>query len=86
MTWRAIGTAPTDGSHFLAWCVDTVDEYDEDDRIVAKGQREAYAVVAYHIDFLGGFVRFPWSGSVVRNREYLYWRPLPEPPPGEVAA
>ena len=80
--WRTIATAPKDGTRFLAWCVDTVDEVDEDNRVIAEDQREAYCCVAYQVDWLGGIVQFPWTGSIVRNRQYTHWMPLP-PPPGE---
>jgi hypothetical protein len=78
--WQPIETAPKDGSHFLAWCVDTVSEFDEDDTLIAKDVPEAYAVVAYQIEWLGGIVQFPWTGSIVRNRIFTHWMPLPEPP------
>lgn len=77
--WMPIETAPTDGSHFLAWCIDIVDEYDED-RLIATGVREEYACVAYCIDWLGSFVQFPWTGSIVRNRKFTAWQPLPASP------
>lgn len=82
MDWKPIETAPLDGSHFLAWCVDTVDEYDEDNRLIARGVKEAYAVVAYYftLGFGGEFVQFPWTGSFVQNRRFTHWQPLPAPP------
>lgn len=79
--WQPIETAPRDGSHFLAWCVDIVDELDEDDRVIVKGAREAYAVVAYQIEWLDGIVQFPWTGSIVLNRQFTHWMPLPACPP-----
>lgn len=84
--WLPIQSAPKDGSHFLAWCIDTVTEYDEDNRVIAKDVREEYACVAYQIEWLGGIVQFPWTGSIVRNREYTHWQPLPKAPAGAAIA
>lgn len=79
--WLPIESAPKDGTHFIAWCIDTVDEYHEDEETPRRrGVREEYACVAYSIDWLGGIVQFPWTGSIVRNREYTRWQPLPKPP------
>lgn len=76
--WRSIETAPKDGSHFLAWCVDTVDELDEDDCVIVRGKKEAYAVVAYYV--FGAFVQMPWNGGIVQNRQWTHWMPLPKGP------
>jgi hypothetical protein len=75
--WQPIETAPEDGHHYLAWCVDTVDEYDED-RLIAKGVKEEYACVAYYL--WGNIVQFPFTGGIVRNRRFTHWMPLPMPP------
>lgn len=77
--WMPIETAPKDGTHFNAWCVDTVDEYDED-TLIAKGVQEAYVCVAYQIKWLAGIVQFPWTGGLVQNRKFTHWQPLPKPP------
>ena len=78
--WRPIETAPKTGDHFLAYCIDTVDEHDEDDRLIAKGKKERSIVVAYQIEWLGGIVQYPWNGGVPTNRRYTHWMPLPAPP------
>lgn len=78
--WRPIETAPKDGTPFLATVVDTVDEYDEDDRLIAKGKREVGVWVAQQIEFLGAPVVIPWTGSIVQNRKFTHWMPLPKPP------
>jgi hypothetical protein len=78
--WKPIGTAPKDGTPFLAVIVDLVDEYDEDERLVAQGKREVHVGVAQQIDFMGGPVEIPWSGSIVQGRKFTHWMPLPEPP------
>lgn len=80
MTWQPIETCPKDGTPFLAVVVDTVDEYDEDDHLIAKGKREVGVWVAQQIEFLGGPVVIPWSGSIVQNRKFTHWQPLPAAP------
>lgn len=75
--WLPIESAPKDGHHFLAYCEDTVDEYDED-RLLRRGVKERYTVVAYWL--WGQFVQFPFTGSIVQNRVFTHWRPLPAPP------
>lgn len=75
--WRDISTCPKDGSHFLARQVVIADEYDEDDRIIRKGVREEFTVVAYWV--FGGVVQFPWNGGMPSNVTYILWRPLPSP-------
>ena len=82
--WQPIETAPRDGTHFLAVCVDLVDEYDERNRILERGKREEYLCVAYHIDWLGGTVQFPFNGGIVQNRRFTHWMPLPAPPKQEL--
>jgi hypothetical protein len=61
---RASGTrfAPRDGTHFLAWGVLIMDEYDEDDRLVAKGKREECAYIAYGFEPFSRFhgISVPW--------------------------
>ena len=78
MEWQPIETAPNDGSRFLAWCVQTADEYDEEDFLVAENVREEFAVVAYFV--FGGIVQFPWNGGVPVNLRFTHWQPLPEGP------
>ena len=75
--WQPIETAPKDGTHFLAWCIDFVDEYDED-RLIKKGVREEYAVIAYKL--WASIVQFPFTGGIVRNRRFTHWMPLPAGP------
>lgn len=75
--WRTIASAPRDGSHFLAWCELTAEEFDEDDCKI-KDVTERYAVVAYFI--FGSFVESPWRGSFPQNLKFTHWQPLPEGP------
>jgi hypothetical protein len=75
--WQPIETAPRDGTHFLAWCELTADEYDEDE-LIARGVVEQYAVVASFL--FGGFVEFPYRGTFVQNLKFTHWMPLPNPP------
>lgn len=78
--WQPIETAPKDGTPFLAWCVDFIDEYDERDMLIAKGKRQAHACVAQQVKGFGGPVEIPWRGSIVQGRKFTHWMPLPEPP------
>lgn len=78
--WQPIETAPKDGTHFLAVIVDVVDEYDEHDRLIAKAKREVHIGVAQQMEFLGGPIEIPYSGSIVRGRRFTHWMPLPALP------
>jgi len=81
--WQDIGTAPTNGEHFLAYCIDLVDEYDEDDRLLARQVPTPTTVIAYSLFGSTDFVQYPWTGSMPRGRRYVCWQPLPQPPEGE---
>lgn len=78
--WRPISEAPTDGTHFLAHYIDLVDEYDEEDRLIARAVPTASIGVAYHVDWLGGILDYPYQGRIVQGRRYTDWQPLPAPP------
>jgi hypothetical protein len=81
--WQPIETAPKDGTPFLAVIIDIVDEYDEHDRLIAKAKREVHIGVAQQMEFLGGPIEIPYSGSIVRGRRFTHWQPLPAPPASE---
>lgn len=79
--WLPIETSPVNGPNFIAWVVDTMDEYDEDDRLVARGKKVGSAVIAQRVSFTGGpgeVVEVPWK--FVKGREYTHWMPLPPEP------
>lgn len=78
--WQKIETAPKDGTPFLAVIVDYVDEYDENDNLVAERKREAHIGVAQQVAGLGGPVEIPWRGSIVQGRKFTHWMPLPNLP------
>ena len=74
--WSTIDTAPTDGSHFLAIeVVGPMNEYDEDGLILKRDVYEKNCVVAYCC--FGDFITYPYTGSIVRNRRFTHWMPLP---------
>lgn len=83
MEWQPIETAPKDGSLFVAWGVTIMDEYDEDDRLIAKGKRHEAPIIAYWFSisgFPGGeFVESPYTRKVM-NRKLTHWLPLPAVP------
>lgn len=76
--WQDISTRPTDGTPFLAWQVVVADEYDDNDRIIAKNTRTEQAVVA--AEMWGGIVQIPWNGGIPVNVSYTHWMPLPDRP------
>lgn len=81
--WQTIETAPANGPLFIAWVIDRVDEYDEDDRLLQRGKRVGSAVIAQCVSFTGGrgeVVEVPWK--FVQGRTYTHWMPLPPPPQG----
>jgi len=75
--WLPIESAPRD-RHFLAWAVLVLDEFDEDDNIIAKDKIEQYAVVAYYA--FETIVEYPWRGAIPSNLTFTHWQPLPRPP------
>jgi hypothetical protein len=77
--WQPIETAPKDGERFLAYCELRYCEEDENGRVLKSDVKEKFQVVAYWA--FGGFVEFPFRGSVPQNLTFLKWQPLPEPPP-----
>ncbi len=81
MDWQPIETAPVNGPDFVAWVIDKVDEYDENDRLIARGRPVGRAVIAQCVSFAGErgeVVQVPWT--FVNGREYTHWMPLPTPP------
>lgn len=78
--WQPIETAPCDGTHFLAYAIDLVDEYDERDRLIARAVPTPTMTIAYLVDWLGGIIEYPYRGSIVEGRRFTHWQPLPEPP------
>ena len=76
--WRRMDTAPKDGTRILAWSVAHVDEYDENDNLIAKGKREECACIIQW--FIGGWIENPLKPSFPRNVDYVNWQPLPERP------
>lgn len=79
--WQPIETAPVNGPNFIAWVIDLIDEYDEDDRLIQRGKRVGSAVVAQCVSFTGGrgeVVEVPWK--FVTGRQYTHWMPLPASP------
>lgn len=76
--WMDIATAPRDGSKFLASTVLTSDQYDENERLIYRGKKERFAVVAYFL--WGDFVEYPFRNSFVQNLEFTHWQPLPQHP------
>ena len=77
--WKPMETAPRDGSHFLVHYVDLVDEYDEDDRLIARSVLKPGIGVAHQSDVFG-LMDIPWQGRIVQGRRYTHWHPLPAPP------
>jgi hypothetical protein len=75
--WQPIETAPKD-RHVLACAEIVCDELDEDERVIVKGKRSRYAVVAYYA--FGGFVEYPWRGAIPSNVKFTHWMPLPDLP------
>lgn len=78
--WQPIETAPRDGTHFLAYYTDLVDEYDENDRLVARGVVTPNCGIAYQVEWLGGIVDYPFAGRIYQTRRYTHWMPLPPAP------
>jgi hypothetical protein len=77
--WRPFETAPNDGTQFLVHYIDFVDEYDEDDRLIARNVPTPSIGVAQQ-DPVFGLMDVPWRGCIYSNRQYTHWMPLPSPP------
>lgn len=75
--WKTFDSAPRDGSHFLARVVDFVDEYDEDDRLIARNVPMPSVVIAYQTDIFG-LMEYPYRGAVVQGRRWTHWHPIPD--------
>ncbi len=78
--WKPIETCPKDGTPFLAVVVDTVDEYDEDDNLIAKAKRDRRVWVAQQVAYLGGPIVIPWTGGIPQNRKFTHWAEMPTLP------
>lgn len=75
--WKTFDSSPRDGSHFLARVVDLVDEYDEDDRLIARAVPTPSVVIAYQTDIFG-LMEYPYRGAIYQNRSWTHWHPIPE--------
>jgi hypothetical protein len=86
--WQPIGTCPKDGTMFLGWAVDTVDEFDDEymdgEVPVRKGVRlEAPVILQWFsirgLDDPGCLMEVPYRGTII-NRKYTHWMLLPPKP------
>lgn len=80
--WKDIETCPKDGKPFLAAATLVMNEYDEDDRLIAKGKISQEPVICYWLEFpgmRGGVMEFR-RNAYVTNRTFTHWHPLPELP------
>jgi hypothetical protein len=78
--WQPFDTHPKDGRDFLAASVTTMDEFDEDDRLIAKGKKVREIYVVYYVPGFDGVMEKTYRG-IVRNRAWTHWHPLPALPP-----
>jgi len=82
--WQSMDSAPRDGTLFVAWSVTIMDEFDEDDMLISRGNRHEAPCIVYWFSITGlsggSFVESPYRNHV-SNREFTHWLPLP-PAPG----
>lgn len=79
--WRSFETdpPPQDGRKVLAWARYVMDEYDEDDRLIARGNVSDFPVILQSCPPFEGWMET--GGRMVQNATYLYWQDI-EPPKG----
>lgn len=78
--WQPIETHPKDGQRFVATYLIWMDEYDEDDRLIAKNKPSRFECIAA-FDPLFGLCEYPLDRSISMNKkQYTHWMPLPPSP------
>ena len=77
--WRSFTSdpPPQDGRKIWVWAKLTSDEYDEDDRVIARGNVSYYPTIIYSCPPFEGWLEH--GNKIVQNAEYLYWQDIVPP-------
>lgn len=77
--WRSFKNDPPkqDGRKILAWARYKLDEFDEDDRLIARGKIVEEPVLLYSCPPFEGWMQ-P-GARIVQNATYIYWQDIDPP-------